>query len=419
MRIIFTLSNNTTKTTPPIIVNIYGEGGSSGSANIDVINQGEQPTDPNTLYFFDSSLLQGVGSYNNLLHGENTNTDIFSPNKLYTIEKNGSYKEIEDNDPNNPIVTINDNRVYCYGNITPMFEFGEVLLSNTLKYAESSDCALFSFILKGPFYAEVTQVELTYDSSELRVEYKDGDTWIDIPSGHIFEVTNQNYFIPRRLRIYRVDIDFGDVNFDGITSYLVSRLYFNNYYEIKATDVLYNKTYLIYKDGRFYQRAGEDNFIMGPNGSVGWVVDKNDNVIGETSSIVNNTSEGCLIWSHIGLKTNYNYLRITNGFTLDYSKYNVVYAIFKQAGAGSYSGNKIYVSDGQGGGNTGGRNASYEFYKYVNIWGLGAIKCPARDVNMGGTRTIKAWLYKGYYTDGILPKISELGITIYKQPFEE
>ena len=405
------------ETTPVVIGNKVSEGG-GGNAAVHFAQEGDDTSGTNTLYFFDSSLLQGVGSYNNLLHGENPNEDIFSPNKLYVLEKNGTYKEVQDNDPEHPIVTVIDNRVYCYNEITPMFNLGEVLLSNTVKYAESSDCALFSFIVKGPFYSDTTHVQLTYDSSKIRVEYKDGNNWINISSGYIFNITNKDYYIPRRLRIIRVDVDFNASDFDGITSYLNTQLSFNNYYEIKTADILYNKTYLIYKDGRFYQRPGEDNFIMGANGSMGWVVDKNDNVIGTTSSITNNTTEGCLVWSHIGAKTNYNYLRITKGFTLDYSKYNVVYAIFKQAGAGSYATNKIYVSDGQGGGNTDGRSASYEFYKYVNIWGLGAIKCPARDVNMGGTRTIKAWLHKGYYEDNVLPKISELGITVYKQPFE-
>lgn len=68
--------------------------------NIDIVDNDSDATDSNTLYFFDNSLLQGVGLYNSLLQngsivGNDGKTYTYHPGKLYHLYSDGSFIELE------------------------------------------------------------------------------------------------------------------------------------------------------------------------------------------------------------------------------------------------------------------------------------------------------------------------------------
>ena len=229
--------------------------GYGGGSNIIVVDSEEQATDPNTLYFFDNSLLQGVGLYNTLLRegsivGKDGNTYIYSPRNLYNIYEDGSFDVLENNEAAGQWTTFDDanNLVYYnyYDNsgihckkVTSLKHYGDVIVSNTIKYADTSDTAYLFFKISGPFFGNndgETKVAIEWDSQASPIEVKQisvtGTKEIDIRNIQNWPTGANKVTNPIKVPITKEDtiyngswIAFDNTNFNNTICIAVKRLY--------------------------------------------------------------------------------------------------------------------------------------------------------------------------------------------------
>lgn len=104
--------------------------------------------------------MQGVGRYNNLLNGEIEDRQ-YKENTLYSVNSKG-YCEIVENPEDYITVDTETNKVYCCGKITNYDNYGKIIVA-PYAYSTTSEFANLAFILRGPFYADITEVTITYD----------------------------------------------------------------------------------------------------------------------------------------------------------------------------------------------------------------------------------------------------------------
>ena len=397
-------SNNGVYESTPVIIGNYSE--SSGqpgySSNITIVSDESQSTEEeNTIYFFLNSLLQAVGSYNNLLKNKEENSVTYSPKTLYTIDADRNFNIVEDNDSENPIITVKDNRVYCYNRITTMFKYGKVLPSQTIKYADSSDLAMLSFIVEGNFFSDITEITLSYNSSVVSVELLEDTTWIPINSGYTFKVTNIDYFLPRRLKIKRLDSDYN-------TS-LTTMLNFFNGYENTSIKVIFSPTVLFYKDGICYNGfdVNDQTRVINSSGNNYY----NNGTL--KTCMVNNINNGYFSWYENGSR-----IKVVENYPIDFSKYNIATAVFKWT---QPTTSHRWESPNGPSATTLGRGNAYgtSLNKNILIWQLGFLKGPFHNVRLNETRNCDLLIYRGttYASDGSSPQVKELSISTYPNPY--
>ena len=284
-----TTKQGTTVQGEPHILMVYQEGSGGASSNVKIVTDSATPTDtPDTLYFFLFSLLQGVGLYNNLLNGRNTDLE-YKDNVLYSVNSAGYCDIVE---PEGNIEIIN-NRVWCCGKPTTMWNKGKIV-TQTIVYSVTSEYANLAFIVEGPFYAEETRVSITYDDTLIEViRYPDSieyNEYIEvvsedvvfenIDSGDEIIVDSDKFYIPIKLRIKRKNFNPSD-----IVQSLSTAITLNNGYEETQVTVNFCETVLFYKDGVGYNGFDVDNIAMSRPSKV-----KNGTTY--YSSAVNNAADG-------------------------------------------------------------------------------------------------------------------------------
>ena len=260
--------NSTSVVIPPAIISVYtsGSGEPTGVSNIEFVTDSATPTDAqDTLYFFLFSLLQGVGLYNNLLNGRDTDLE-YKDNVLYSVNSKG-YCDIVEPEGN---IEIIDNRVWCCGKPTTMWNKGKIV-TQTIVYSTTSEYANLAFIVEGPFYSDETRVTVNYDDSLVEiVRYPDSidydnnltvlsdDVVFDnINSGDQIIVDADKFYVPIKLRIKRKNFSASDVVQSFSTTIVL-----NNGYENTEVKVHFCETVLFYKDGIGYNGFDVDNIVM-------------------------------------------------------------------------------------------------------------------------------------------------------------
>ena len=165
-----------------------------------------------TICFFPDGLLQGVGLYNILLRdGSITGNDgrvyKYNPNKLYHIYNDGSFEELENDETKGQWTTFDDTRNLVYYNyinrkghnrqLTTLKHYGEIIPSNTVLYAQTSDTAYFSLQVSGPFFGDDdgnTKVKVDFDDSKIQIEQ------VEV-TGITQYQTNKNEWLVRMARV--------------------------------------------------------------------------------------------------------------------------------------------------------------------------------------------------------------------------
>lgn len=355
--------------------------------HINIINEDEE-TEQGVLYFFLKSLLQVVGSYNNLL-----NSSEDKPNVLYEIDEDKNFKIVE-----NPEKYINiiDNKVYCCNKLTTMNNYGKVILSNTVKYADSSDQALLSFIVEGPFYSDFTDIKLIYDESVISVEHNNNY----LPSKFVFKISNLDYFNPRRLIIKRLD-----TNYD---KELITTITFHNGYSAESVKLIYSPTILFYKDGKSYNNFDVDNqeLVVNKNNENYY---KNGQIV---SNIINDREKGYFTW-----KQNGSYIKVVENIPINFSKFNVATAVFNWSQPRTI--HNWYCPKGPAASTLGTGDAyTRNPNTLINTWGIGIVKGPIHNVRLNKVCDCDLWLYRGvsYSEDGPPSQIKELSLLTYNSP---
>lgn len=209
--------------------------------------------------------MQGVGLYNNLLNRRDTDLE-YKDNVLYSVNSKG-YCDIVEPEGN---IEIIDNRVWCCGKPTTMWNKGKIV-TQTIVYSVTSEYANLAFIVEGPFYAEETRVSINYDDTLIDViRYPDSIEYTEnievvsedvvfenIASGDEFIIDSDKFYIPVKLRIKRKNFSGADVvpNFSTVIT-------LNNGYEETPVTINFCETILFYKDGVGYNGFDVGNIVM-------------------------------------------------------------------------------------------------------------------------------------------------------------
>lgn len=238
--------------------------------------------------------MQGVGTYNNLLNGDNSSEvngdgeeiEEFNESNLYSVNSLGYYEiverasDVESGEANN--VKIENNMVYCRSakdenkwNITPYSYFGEVI-SKPHVHAVTSTYANLVFFLKGPFYAEQTTVTIRFDESAVGItqypeslEYNSycavttpnaASFFKEIHNGDTFVIKNKDYYKPIKLRVSRKDLTVSTIdNNDATEPFTADIIFDNGSGNDKHVYVRFCEVVLFYRNGVGYNGFDPDN----------------------------------------------------------------------------------------------------------------------------------------------------------------
>lgn len=245
--------------------NITISGGSGTGSSVDIVQDGEPTDDTNTLYFFTRNPLQGVGLYNTLLQngslrGSDGKTYTYHPSKFYHLYPDGSFDELVEI-PGQRYADCNpgSNDVYYNYNtkdgqrrrvLTTMKWYGEIIVPHLIQYADTSDTAYYSLQVTGPFYAQQTNIEFEYNSSDLQVILVDKNELYEpvytdlstLDNKVIF--TNDNHYIARSLLFKRKYNDINELKTPKDIS-----LVLNNGITRTNVTIKYGATQIFYKEG--------------------------------------------------------------------------------------------------------------------------------------------------------------------------
>lgn len=275
-----------------------GGGGGSGTP-IDVLDDND--TVPRTgLYFFADSPLQVVGNLNSLLQGEIAG-EHYSQNVLYDVAN----REMGYNLTTGRI-NAKDNHVYFDGVRTTMLKYGEVVLSNTIKMADTADTAYISFMVSRPFYA-TTKVTIGYPSTVIvsRAVLSNGNvTWVAVNGPMTFYQDDDASDVI--LAVKRIDTDYSTT--------LTADIDFDNGYETKTVKVVFSPTTLFFRDGVSYNGF---NTLVHPAA---------DSAFSGMSAAFEYTNGNNYITAKCGGSNKY-YCPLVRNFVVDESKFNVLYAV--------------------------------------------------------------------------------------------
>ena len=277
-----------------------------------------------------------------------------------------------------------------------MNNYGKIILSNTIKYADSSDQALLSFIVEGPFYSNFTDIKLIYDESVISVEHNNNY----LPSKFVFKISNLDYFNPRRLIIKRLD-----TNYD---KELITTITFHNGYSAESVKLIYSPTILFYKDGKSYNNFDVNNqeLVVNKNNENYY---KNGQIV---SNIINDREKGYFTW-----KQNGSYLKVVENIPINFSKFNVATAIFNWSQPRTI--HNWYCPKGPAASTLGTGDAyTRNPNTLINTWGIGIVKGPIHNVRLNKVCDCDLWLYRGvsYSEDGPPSQIKELSLLTYNSP---
>lgn len=307
---------------------IPNSGGGGGGTTVSVLNEGEEvPT--SGVYFFADSPSQVEGDYNSLLQ-----TAGFSPGNLYYLSPakrtvNGVEEGCLGYNTSDASLDVRDNVVYINNQITTTKYYGDVVVSNTVRMADTSDTAYISFMVACPFAADLTTVRVGYNSNDVSIKYlrtagtsTTSPDWANVPSGG-FTFRNIGGGVKTVLKVIRKDKNYNIKKEVIIT--------FNNGYEDVQVKIVYNKTTVYFKGddvGNEFQngfsisdtnqyiqtsRNGQGDSVLLPSGKRNKFAKINENT-GNNSilSYEYNDKSDCLLKYDV---------------PIDLSKYNVIYLV--------------------------------------------------------------------------------------------
>lgn len=296
-------------------------------------------------------------NFNALLAG-NDSTAAFSPGKLYALSgavndinndaPEYSYEDAEiDLEDEDAPIAVDDNEVFFNHDDgesvdavrTPMRYYGDIVASNTVKMADTADTAYISFMVAHPFFADETDVAITFNMNDVQVGYKRigiDHSWIGIASGSAIAFANTDDAMEVLLMVRRINSGF-------TTTGMKSTITLNNGHEDTAIDVIFNPAKVLYKNGE----VGNGFSIQAAN-QIPIAVPLEDGH--GVSRLAFDDVEYCLVASNTG-----RYCPLIQGVQLDMSKFNVLYAVLSKRGStwtelmaydGSWGG--AWVDDGEG-----------------------------------------------------------------------
>jgi len=260
------------------LAQIAAQQGSGGGCNVVVVDDEAEAVDSGTLYFFDNSLLQGVGLYNTLLQQgwinlSNGEKHYYHPSNLYKRYDDGSFDILENNEEHGTEVI--DNTVYYHyidndgltkKSRTTMKYYGDIMVPHNIHLAETSDTAHLVMRVTGPFFAHSTPVTIHYDSSKVTVYEVTGVTSENVTAfstqikaynsektvvadGSVFDFTYDNFINPRVLLVVRKYNTINDLKTSLNTTVTFSTPYENN---VVNVSVMYGSCDIFYKKGTNY-----------------------------------------------------------------------------------------------------------------------------------------------------------------------
>lgn len=216
--------------------------------------------------------------------GQDKMAEIFKERLLEIgMEKMG--QTVPGNNSNHKI-SYKDNIVYYNDKQTSMKRYGDLVIPHRIKYADTSDTAYFFLQVKGPFFAEKTEVTLTFNEEEIEVyetsllgiedrylvhSKKNSTSYnghslkvpnvekIKLNSGDHIDFTYSNFYKTRNLLIKRIK---GDPTETPLTSILT----LNNGYEDYEVKIKFSVVDLVFKNGVLYQpiaNFSENSMLFG------------------------------------------------------------------------------------------------------------------------------------------------------------
>lgn len=216
--------------------------------------------------------------------GQDKMAEIFKE-RLLEIGMEKMSQTVSDNNSNHKI-SYQNNIVYYNGKQTPMKRYGDLVIPHRIKYADTSDTAYFFLQVKGPFFAEKTEVTLTFNEEEIEVyetsllgiedryivhSKKNSTSYnghslkvpnvekIKLNSGDHIDFTYSNFYKTRNLLIKRIK---GDPTETPLTSILT----LNNGYEDYEVRIKFSVVDLVFKNGTLYQpiaNFSENSMLFG------------------------------------------------------------------------------------------------------------------------------------------------------------
>ena len=255
---------NDPDTNPDVDMNIEANGTGTGST-IHIAQEGESTNNVNTLYFFTHSRLQGVGLYNTLLqNGSLTGSDgvtyTYHPGKFYHLYDDGSFIELPatndrfaDCNPGGNAIYYNfrDKSGHKQRVLTTMEKYGSIIIPHKIQYAETSDTVYYSLQVKGPFFAEYTDVKLVFNGDELQALLVTNPTgsnpYTEIQPNGTIRFTYSDYYVTRYLLFKR---KYNQLNELGTAKDI--HVVFNNGHKDVDVTLKYGSVRIFYKDGIEY-----------------------------------------------------------------------------------------------------------------------------------------------------------------------
>jgi len=245
------------------------------------------------------SKLNQIANSKNSLRSSGVTRHYYDPSNLYKIYGDGSFDILENSQSAGQWTEVRGNQIYYNyydkngirrTKPTEMKNYGNLVLEHTVKYATTCDQARFNFKVDGPFFANSTEVTLTWDSQDIEVYLVEGVTTESLYKPSF--VSNNNYTptkcIPQlRQLVSGETFSFNKDNFYKIKSILVNRLYtnysdletpldvylnFSTPIEQKSVKFKFSKCRLFYKDGNS-NPTGEGDIL--DSMSVGQTLGKN------------------------------------------------------------------------------------------------------------------------------------------------
>lgn len=231
-------------------ITIPSNGGSSNVA-VDVLYPNDPVPAEQGIYFFADSPSQVEGDYNSLLQSINGTIGdyTFSPGTLYSLVPAKRVENLIETGflGFNVVGQITDNNVvnnevYYENEKTLMKYYGDIVVSNTIKIADTSDTAIIHFLVACPFAADSTTVTISYNTTDVDIQYlKSDNNWQNLPSdGFTFSNTGKGKRVT--LKVIRKDTSYNTKK--------IVEVALNNGYEDTVVTVMYPSTRV------FFNRTG-------------------------------------------------------------------------------------------------------------------------------------------------------------------
>ncbi|MDY6302433.1 MAG: hypothetical protein SPL96_11150 [Bacteroidales bacterium] len=275
--------------------------------------------------------------FNALLAGNDPQT-VYNPSQLYELDGVVDADNLDNNAPGYSYVSqgeredegeavVRGNRVsYKYTDasdvehtvLTPLNYHGDLVLSNTVKMADTADTAYLSFMVSGPFIAPSTNVKVDFTDTDVEVYYwmkKNGKALQQIPSGHVFRFSNTEAAREVMLVIKRKSLGMGiGYTTTALKTYVdITRIQGGIFHPTRVA-VIFNPTRLFCRNGAAVRGSGFT--IEGANAI------ELPEPYADMSRASLSQGAGYLLFEKSGMLC-----PLITGVNFDMTKYNVFYAV--------------------------------------------------------------------------------------------